>query len=103
RPVVFLRVLEYYNGVLFLTTNRTGALDEAFKSRIHLQLYYPPLGARQTREIWEMNIKRLKTIEEQRCERTGELPLQVHEREVLEFGMTQFDQSDSKGRWNGRQ
>lgn len=37
---VFLRVLEYYNGLLFLTTNRVGAVDEAFKSRIHLSLYY---------------------------------------------------------------
>lgn len=43
---VFLRVLEYYNGLLFLTTNRVGTIDEAFKSRIHLSLYYvsiPPL------------------------------------------------------------
>lgn len=41
---VFLRVLEYYNGLLFLTTNRVGTIDEAFKSRIHLSLYYvsPP-------------------------------------------------------------
>lgn len=37
---VFLRVLEYYNGLLFLTTNRVGTIDEAFKSRIHLSLYY---------------------------------------------------------------
>jgi hypothetical protein len=37
---VFLRVLEYYNGLLFLTTNRVGTIDEAFKSRIHISLYY---------------------------------------------------------------
>lgn len=37
---VFLRVLEYYNGLLFLTTNRVGSIDQAFKSRIHLSLYY---------------------------------------------------------------
>lgn len=41
---VFLRVLEYFTGMLFLTTNRVGAFDEAFKSRIHISLYYPPLG-----------------------------------------------------------
>lgn len=34
-------VLKYYNGILFLTTNRVGTLDEAFKSRVHLSLYYP--------------------------------------------------------------
>jgi hypothetical protein len=36
---VFLRVLEYYSGILFLTTNRVGTIDEAFKSRIHISLY----------------------------------------------------------------
>jgi hypothetical protein len=41
---VFPRVLEYYEGILFLTTNRVGVFDETFKSRIHLPLYYPLLG-----------------------------------------------------------
>lgn len=36
---VFLRVLEFYSGILFLTTNRVGTMDEAFKSRIHISLY----------------------------------------------------------------
>ncbi|KAL8831184.1 MAG: hypothetical protein Q9170_005412 [Blastenia crenularia] len=31
---VFLRILEYYDGILILTTNRVGMFDEAFKSRI---------------------------------------------------------------------
>ncbi|KAF2800360.1 P-loop containing nucleoside triphosphate hydrolase protein, partial [Melanomma pulvis-pyrius CBS 109.77] len=41
---VFLRALEYYTGVLFLTTNRVGTLDEAFRSRIHLSLLYPAIN-----------------------------------------------------------
>jgi SpoVK/Ycf46/Vps4 family AAA+-type ATPase len=36
---VFLRMLEYYKGLLFLTTNRVGASDEAFKSRVHISLF----------------------------------------------------------------
>lgn len=36
---VFLRMLEYYKGLLFLTTNRVGAFDEAFKSRVHISLF----------------------------------------------------------------
>ncbi|ORY62356.1 uncharacterized protein BCR38DRAFT_346458, partial [Pseudomassariella vexata] len=36
---LFLRVLEYYNGILFLTTDRVGTLDEAFKLRVHLSLW----------------------------------------------------------------
>ena len=58
-------MLEYYNGILFLTTNRVGTLDEAFKSRIHMSLYYEPLGMKQTREIFKMNIEKLKEIENQ--------------------------------------
>lgn len=36
-------MIEYYHGILFLTTNRISAFDTAFISRIHLAIYYPPL------------------------------------------------------------
>ena len=35
---VFLRHLEYFSGIVFLTTNRIHVLDDAMKSRIHLAL-----------------------------------------------------------------
>ena len=41
---VFLRVLEYYEGILILTSNRVGTFDEAFRSRIQLALHYPTLN-----------------------------------------------------------
>jgi len=34
---IFIRLLEYYQGILFLTTNRSGGLDQAFASRISVQ------------------------------------------------------------------
>lgn len=37
---VLVQVLKYYNGPLFPTTNRVGAIDEAFKSCIHPSQYY---------------------------------------------------------------
>ena len=49
---VFLRVLEYYDGILILTTNRVGTFDEAFKSRIQLAVHYPPLKEEGRHEIW---------------------------------------------------
>ena len=61
---MFLRVLDYYNGILFLTTNRAGVLDEAFKSRIHYKIYYPDLTIEQTVDIWKLNIHRVRRIEE---------------------------------------
>src|SRR5260370_716021 len=100
---VFLRVLEYYDGLLFLTTNRPGALDEAFRSRIHLTLYYPPLSYHQTIDIWKLNIDRLRKVEKERSKDLGHEPLQINEQEVMRFAKERFNQDQSKFRWNGRQ
>ena len=59
---VFLRVLEYYEGILVLTSNRVGTFDEAFKSRIQLALHYPNLGPFQRLRIWENFINRLESF-----------------------------------------
>lgn len=50
---VFLRVLEYYEGILVLTSNRVGIFDEAFKSRIQVALHYQPLTSVSRRQIWQ--------------------------------------------------
>lgn len=41
---VFLRELEQYQGIMFLTTNRVGIFDDAFLSRIHVGLLYKALS-----------------------------------------------------------
>ncbi|MCO5601810.1 hypothetical protein L7F22_055935 [Adiantum nelumboides] len=50
---VFLRLLEYYAGVLFLTTNRVRAFDQAFLSRISLCIQYPDLDDQRRSLIWQ--------------------------------------------------
>lgn len=51
---VFLRVLEYFNGLLFLTTNRVDDIDEAIVSRcIALIKFYPP-DSDARRKIWQV-------------------------------------------------
>lgn len=51
---VFLRVLEYFNGLLFLTTNRMDDIDEAIVSRcIAMIRYHPPTRAERER-IWRV-------------------------------------------------
>jgi hypothetical protein len=51
---VFLRVLEYFNGLLFLTTNRVDDIDEAIISRcIALIKYHTPELA-DRRKIWQV-------------------------------------------------
>ena len=49
---IFLRLLEYYEGVLFLTTNRLTNIDDAFHSRIHVSMRYPNLNRDSRRHIW---------------------------------------------------
>ncbi|KAI0016754.1 ATPase [Xylariomycetidae sp. FL0641] len=49
---VFLRTLEYYQGILFMTTNRVANIDPAFQSRIHVSLEYPDLTPASRRAIW---------------------------------------------------
>lgn len=101
---VFLRVLEYYNGILFLTTNRVGTIDDAFRSRIHMSLYYPPLDKAQTRDIFRLNVAKLREIESQRHQLTGEPAMLIKEAEIVEFASKHYeDHARLSGCWNGRQ
>ncbi|KAI8624322.1 P-loop containing nucleoside triphosphate hydrolase protein [Xylariaceae sp. FL1651] len=50
---IFLRTLEYYEGILFLTTNRVKHMDEAFHSRIHFRLAYPNLDEKARSLVWK--------------------------------------------------
>ncbi|KAF7551482.1 hypothetical protein G7Z17_g4996 [Cylindrodendrum hubeiense] len=49
---IFLRTLEYYEGILFLTTNRVKNMDPAFQSRIHMSLEYPALDFSAREAVW---------------------------------------------------
>lgn len=62
---VFLRALEYYSGILILTTNRVGTFDEAFKSRVQLALRYEKLDRSQRKQIWKNFFARLENLGEQ--------------------------------------
>lgn len=51
---VFLRVLEYYNGVLFLTTNRADLVDDAVASRCIARIDYDIPSVEDQRRIWRI-------------------------------------------------
>jgi hypothetical protein len=57
--IVFLRALDYFEGILFLTTNRVGHFDEAFMSRIHLSLGYEKLSDNARGKIWDNMFRKL--------------------------------------------
>ncbi|KAL2787516.1 hypothetical protein BJX66DRAFT_327808 [Aspergillus keveii] len=80
---VFLRVLEYYSGILILTTNRVGQFDEAATSRIHCVLYYPSLDKSRALEVWQKNV-----------------PVELNEKKIMRFAKTQLEAGTQ---WNGRQ
>ncbi|KAI1786224.1 P-loop containing nucleoside triphosphate hydrolase protein [Ganoderma leucocontextum] len=55
---VFLRHVEYYRGILFLTTNRITTFDEAFLSRIHVALHFDELTTATKVQIWRAFLKK---------------------------------------------
>ncbi|KAK7426435.1 hypothetical protein QQZ08_007030, partial [Neonectria magnoliae] len=55
----FLRHLEYYQGLLFLTTNRIDAIDPAFRARIDLIVPYTPLDVARRKHVWLNFLQRL--------------------------------------------
>ncbi|KAF8587999.1 P-loop containing nucleoside triphosphate hydrolase protein [Ramaria rubella] len=55
---VFLRHLEYYPAILFLTTNRVKTFDEAFLSRIHIALHFHPLSKEARSSVWTAFLKK---------------------------------------------
>ncbi|KAF3767144.1 hypothetical protein M406DRAFT_11443, partial [Cryphonectria parasitica EP155] len=68
---IFLRQLEYFQGILFLTTNRVETFDDAFQSRIHIALRYDPLDLRAKKTVFKMFVDRAraqqKTMQDKIC------------------------------------
>ncbi|KAG6354754.1 hypothetical protein INS49_003835 [Diaporthe citri] len=98
---VFLRSLEYYAGILFLTTNRVGGIDPAFKSRIQLSLYYPRIDLDATVKLYEVFLKRAR--DEQT--RIGVTQFKIKQKEILRFASRHYRRLQKEGynTWNGRQ
>ncbi|KAH7359851.1 hypothetical protein BKA66DRAFT_426750 [Pyrenochaeta sp. MPI-SDFR-AT-0127] len=59
---VFLRLTEYYQGILFLTTNRVETFDEAFQSRIHMGIRYENLPAKARKKIWQHHVGKVEKM-----------------------------------------
>jgi hypothetical protein len=60
---VFLRQLEYFAGILFLTTNRVSTFDDAFQSRIHVALRYRELDEQTRSAIWKAFLNKVGAYE----------------------------------------
>ncbi|GJC78805.1 hypothetical protein ColLi_01643 [Colletotrichum liriopes] len=60
---IFLRQLEYFQGILFLTTNRVETFDDAFQSRIHIALRYESLTQKAKKSIFKIFVERVRVLE----------------------------------------
>ena len=60
---VFLRKLEYYQGILFLTSNRGIQFDDAILSRIHLIVKYKNLSKEFRKGLWSTFLTRARTVQ----------------------------------------
>jgi hypothetical protein len=80
---IFLTKLEYYQGILFLTTNRISSIDHAFQSRVDLFLPYHDLTVEARRQVWHNFIERAGSdkfeLDEQALDQLAELKLNGRE------------------------
>lgn len=105
---VFLHKLEYYRGLLFLTSNRGIQFDDAILSRIHLTIEYEDLTKDFRRGLWRTFLFKAGTlqgpavIEEEDIQRWESLALNGREvSSILSIGyisLADCHQSDQKYR-----
>ncbi|KAM0204839.1 hypothetical protein ACHAQI_009788 [Fusarium lateritium] len=56
---IFLRELEYFRGIIFLTTNLYHTIDTAFRSRVSLHLLFQSLSREAREAVWRKFLQRL--------------------------------------------
>lgn len=56
---IFLRELEYFKGIIFLTTNLYSTIDAAFRSRVNIHLVFKSLPASSRLVLWKKFLSRL--------------------------------------------
>jgi SpoVK/Ycf46/Vps4 family AAA+-type ATPase len=56
---IFLRELEYFRGIIFLTTNLYSTIDTAFRSRVNIHMLFEPLPPASRLVLWRKFLDRL--------------------------------------------
>jgi hypothetical protein len=83
--------MEYFGGLLFLTTNRVGHIDEAFMSRVHVIIGFEKLDSEKRSAIWKSFLEKLH------AEREGKIRVAPSATNfLLGKEMSEMD-------WNGRE
>ncbi|KAF7558604.1 hypothetical protein G7046_g5560 [Stylonectria norvegica] len=92
---IFLRELEYFRGIIFLTTNLYHTIDTAFRSRVSLHLLFHALGRDARETVWRKFLQRLLP---QRVtdDETGHLDKELDEEDVAELALWQLNGREIK-------
>lgn len=103
---IFLRQLEYFQGILFLTTNRVETFDDAFQSRIHIALRYDPLDRNAKKAIFKMFVERARA-QQQKKAASAPTPSSDDNNAQTGLGIVAFTEDDydslARNDLNGRQ
>ena len=70
---VFLRYLEYFQGIMFLTTDRLTTFNDAFQSWIRFAIKFSDLTTRAKKMIWETFLQKVPTEAKISEEEMGDL------------------------------
>ena len=99
---IFLRLIEEYPGIWFLTTNRAKELDRAIVSRVTLPFFYPPLNREATGKIWQSYLKEIHRFVPDTT--AGETRI-VITRSTRKWWKRKYDEAieDKRAWWSGRQ
>jgi primosomal protein N' len=69
---IFLRELEYFRGIIFLTTNLYSTIDSAFRSRVSLHLLFQQLSRGARESVWRKFLERLPETRPRRVTAQGD-------------------------------
>jgi hypothetical protein len=96
---VMLRLLEYYSGCLFLSSNRAAkSIDAAIASRITVMLGYPPLDHSGRSKVWK-NLVELVPVVPPHIASNGRKASKYR----VEFDESDYTMLASEYQLNGRQ
>lgn len=88
---IFLRILEYYKGILFFTTNKINVIDSAILSRVTIRITYPKLDEEARKNIWLNNLQNAGLIID-KIDSLAKIELNGREiRNYIKLGMKLFE------------
>ena len=101
---IFLRRMEYFRGLLFLTTNRVGQIDDAFLSRVTVVLQYDHLTDDTRKKIWNGFFRKLQRDSDRKDSKGPEL-IDGRKIEIDRYAQSYVlnDPDVTNLKWNGRE